>query len=114
MPRDRRRTPHPPQQYTLQAPAISAGDGDADTACDPLTGSSADKHIAHSVLTEREVQVLRLVAEGKSNKEIARCLHITTHTAKAHVSRILYKLGVHSRTEAAVHWTRQTGLAGRG
>jgi NarL family two-component system response regulator LiaR len=60
------------------------------------------------VLTERELQVLKLVAEGKSNKEIARALCITVHTAKAHVSRILYKLAVNNRTDAAVLWTKHT------
>ncbi len=55
-------------------------------------------------LTRRELEVLQLLAEGLSNKEIARSLVITTHTVKAHITRILYKLGVESRTEAAVLW----------
>ena len=57
-------------------------------------------------LTERERSVLALLASGKSNKEIARALFITPHTAKAHVSRILHKLGVETRTEAAVLYVR--------
>ena len=57
-----------------------------------------------SRLTERERAVLALVAEGKSNKEIAHLLFITSHTAKAHVSRILHKLDKESRTELAVLW----------
>jgi two-component system nitrate/nitrite response regulator NarL len=57
-------------------------------------------------LTERELSVLALLARGLSNKEIARDLCITSHTAKAHVSHILFKLGVESRTEAAVLWAR--------
>lgn len=60
-------------------------------------------------LTERERSVLTLLAAGKSNKEIARALLITPHTAKAHVSRILHKLGVESRTEAAVLYVRTEG-----
>ena len=56
-------------------------------------------------LTPRELQVIELVAEGKSNKEIARALCVTSHTAKAHISSILQKLAVESRTEAAVMWT---------
>jgi DNA-binding NarL/FixJ family response regulator len=60
-------------------------------------------------LTERERSVLALLAAGKSNKEIARALFITPHTAKAHVSRILHKLGVESRTEAAVLYVRNEG-----
>jgi two-component system NarL family response regulator len=53
-------------------------------------------------LTEREVEVLRLVVKGRSNKEIASELHFTDHTAKAHLKNILQKLGVADRTEAAV------------
>ncbi len=53
-------------------------------------------------LTERERAVLRCVADGLSNKEIAQVLHITVRTADFHVSNILRKLGVISRVEAAV------------
>jgi two-component system NarL family response regulator len=48
--------------------------------------------------------VLALVAEGKSNKEIAQALYITTHTVKAHISRIFHKLDKKSRIEVAVLW----------
>lgn len=58
------------------------------------------------VLTEREVDVLRLLARGRSNKEIASALHITEKTVKTHVSNILAKLGVPSRTQAALHAVR--------
>lgn len=57
-------------------------------------------------LTEREVEVLRLVARGKANKEIAAELHISETTVKTHVSNILMKLGVPSRTQAALHAVR--------
>ncbi|HOU15309.1 MAG TPA: response regulator transcription factor [Anaerolineae bacterium] len=53
-------------------------------------------------LTEREREVLRLVADGLSNKEIAQALTITVRTTDFHVSNILRKLGVISRVEAAV------------
>jgi two-component system nitrate/nitrite response regulator NarL len=57
-------------------------------------------------LTPRELQVLRLMAEGQSNKTIARALGISEHTVKFHVNAILGKLNVQSRTEAVVHATR--------
>jgi DNA-binding NarL/FixJ family response regulator len=60
-------------------------------------------------LTARELEVLRLVARGLSNKEIAADLRITTHTVKYHLAAVLEKLGVRSRTEAVSLGVR-TGL----
>ena len=60
-------------------------------------------------LTERETEVLKLVAQGKANKHIASALFVEEKTVKAHVSSILSKLGVQSRTQAALHAVR-TGL----
>jgi DNA-binding NarL/FixJ family response regulator len=60
-------------------------------------------------LSPRERQVLHLVAEGLANKEIARHLKISEHTAKFHVAAILSKLGAASRTEA-VHLAARRGL----
>ncbi|UCH59695.1 MAG: response regulator transcription factor [Anaerolineales bacterium] len=57
-------------------------------------------------LTEREIDVLRLLAGGKANKEIAQELHISETTVKTHVSNILMKLGVPSRTQAALYAVR--------
>lgn len=57
-------------------------------------------------LTDRETDVLRLLAEGKANKEIALQLGIGERTVKSHVSSILAKLGVQSRTQAALYATR--------
>jgi two-component system, NarL family, response regulator LiaR len=57
-------------------------------------------------LTERETEVLRLLAQGQSNKEIARQLSIGEKTVKTHVSSILGKLNVSSRTQAALYAVR--------
>jgi DNA-binding NarL/FixJ family response regulator len=60
-------------------------------------------------LTSRELEVLRLVAAGKPNKQIAAELAISERTARTHVSRILQKLGLSSRTQAAL-WAVREGL----
>ncbi len=57
-------------------------------------------------LTERATEVLRLIARGRSNKEIARELNIGEETVKSHVSNILGKLGLTSRTQAALYAQR--------
>jgi DNA-binding NarL/FixJ family response regulator len=62
-----------------------------------------------SELTSRELDVLRLVAAGRANKEIAAELAISERTARTHVSRILHKLRLSSRTQAAL-WAVREGL----
>lgn len=62
-----------------------------------------------SELTSRELDVVRLVASGKPNKEIAAELAISERTARTHVSRILRKLHLSSRTQAAL-WAVREGL----
>jgi len=66
-------------------------------------GSRAD------ALTPREREVLGQIAEGKSNREIARVLRLSEKTVKAHVSSVLAKLGVQDRTQAAVYAVRHGG-----
>lgn len=57
-------------------------------------------------LTERETEVLQLLADGRSNKEIARQLQIAETTVKSHVKNIMQKLDVASRTQAALYAVR--------
>lgn len=66
-------------------------------------------------LTEREMDVIRLVAEGLSNKEIAALLYLSPRTVKFHLDNIYGKLGINTRTEAAIYalrrgWVRQTPI----
>jgi DNA-binding NarL/FixJ family response regulator len=61
-------------------------------------------------LSEREIEVLRLLASGLSNREIAEMLFISTGTAKTHIHHLCGKLGVRNRTEAAIK-AKELGLA---
>src|SRR4028118_2333164 len=93
---------------------------EADELCDAIKAEEAGKvqlapeaavHLVREVrapespeaLTGRETQVLKLVAQGKANKQIARELSIDESTIKSHVHSILSKLNVKSRTQAALH-----------
>ena len=58
-------------------------------------------------LSEREVDVLKLVAEGKSNSQISKDLFITVNTVRFHLANIYQKLSVSNRTEAANYYLRQ-------
>ncbi|MCK9875452.1 response regulator transcription factor [Frankia sp. AgPm24] len=60
-------------------------------------------------LTDRETDVLRALAEGQTNSEIAATLHVSVETVRTHVKRILSKLGVRDRTQAVV-WAYRTGF----
>lgn len=72
----------------------------ADEAVQALVQASQRPTVADFRLTEREQEVLRLLVNGATNYEIAQTLVISESTAKKHVSAVLEKLGVHSRSEA--------------
>ncbi|MFC7439819.1 response regulator [Laceyella putida] len=63
----------------------------------------AEEAKPHESLTAREIEVLRLIAEGKTNQEIADTLFITVKTVKTHITHILSKLQVDDRTQAAIY-----------
>jgi len=58
--------------------------------------------VVESPLTDRELQVIQLLGEGRSNKETAATLHISDQTVKNHISHIFAKLGVNDRTSAVL------------
>lgn len=68
----------------------------------PAVAERLAERAAFQVLTARELEILALVARGLSNKDIARVLAANEFTVKAHVRNILAKLGVETRTEAAI------------
>jgi ATP/maltotriose-dependent transcriptional regulator MalT len=103
------RLDHRLSQLVKRDPALRAGladlakivDGPSDEG-EPRASYSTD----FESLTPREREVLPLVAEGKTNKEIATILFLTEGTVKVHVRHILRKLGARSRTEAAIYAIR--------
>ena len=96
-----------PRQIHAALRAIAEGlrviDGDATLR--PLSERTADAELVEP-LTARELEVLRLLSAGMTNKEIASRLGITEHTIKFHVNAILGKLDAETRTEAVVHAAR--------
>lgn len=66
----------------------------------PEVAAELAAHLGEEPLSEREIEVLKLVAAGNSNKEIGARLSITEQTAKAHMKRIIAKLGANDRTHA--------------
>lgn len=84
----------------------------------PLTGSLFSHVVEYALkngkdklnravrMTKREREIIALIAEGLSNKEIAQRLNIATYTAKSHVHNIMEKLALHTRLEVAMHVDR--------
>ena len=108
----------PPEQLVEGARRVAAGEGLLSPAVTRRVieelARTAPPHAARpdvlAELTERELEVLRLMARGLSNAEIASELVITVGTAKTHVARILMKLGLRDRVQAVV-LAYETGLA---
>lgn len=84
----------------------------APTVLRPTASVAVNTAADHDSLTERELEILRLVASGATNGEIARGLWITQQTVKFHVSNIYRKLDVANRTEAC-HYAHVNGLVSR-
>lgn len=87
---------------------------DGEALLDPQVAGRVMREVARpspsadvTSLTPRERQVLQLLARGLSNRELAEALVVTEKTVKTHVSRILMKLGVHDRTQAALLAVRE-------
>ncbi len=106
LPRDRRVAArlHPDSglvkfRIAIEAAAYGLSVTEAKRKTGPDSGEAA-------VLTARELEVLRYIAAGASNKVIARSLGISSHTVKFHVGAILQKLGASTRTEAATQALR--------
>jgi len=76
--------------------AVHAGDA----YLQPKLAAKLAQRVYDEALTEREIQILRLLAEGKSNKGIAQALFITESTVKSHLKSLFVKLDVTSRAEA--------------
>lgn len=74
--------------------------------------AQAERQAALAALNEQELKILTLVAEGKTNREIARAIFLSEKTVRNYVSAILAKLGLHHRSEAAA-FAVEHGLAGR-
>ena len=96
---------HPAVARRLMAATRSSGAPNA-----PAAQAQAPAAQRPGDLTERELEVVRLVARGQTNREIAKALWISEKTVKSHVSHIFTKLGLSDRTQLAIHAIK-SGLA---
>ncbi len=86
-----------------------ASDLIAQTICDLFRDGSADSRPKER-LTPRELDVVQRVAEGMSNPQIARSLHVSLDTVKTHLSHIMQKLGFRRRVDLAMWWRQRPPL----
>jgi DNA-binding NarL/FixJ family response regulator len=95
--------------HTIFLANSASTNGSAPSSRPPVAaGGEVDEDVA---LTRREREILALVAEGHSNRELARMLWVTEQTVKFHLSNIYRKLDVANRTEAS-RWAHRNGLVG--
>ncbi len=98
---------------TLTPPQSTGTSSHADTTSPAFKGKAGSADSAYranaSDLTNREIEVLRLIAKGATNREIAEKLVISEGTVKNHISNILSHLGLRDRTQAAIY-ARECGL----
>ena len=106
----RRRSAFRAQDHTLlslMSPYLIAAVATVDGPHAQLRGAHTDPHepATSDALTDREVQILALIAEGATNKEVAGDLDISPRTVQKHLEHIYDKLGLHRRTAAAGWWS---------
>lgn len=94
--------PHPPHTAPAHRPETGPAHLETGPAHRPETGN-VDTPETGNALTTREIEVLRLVARGWTNREVAAHLFLSEGTVKNHISRILTRLGLRDRTQAAVY-----------
>ncbi|MGI5502644.1 response regulator transcription factor [Lentzea sp. CA-135723] len=93
----------PSQELAAAVKLAAAGVAQFDPAAALRLAAALDRSGEREPLTVREVEVLRLVASGATNREIADRLHLSEGTVKNHISRILGRLGLRDRTQAALY-----------
>ena len=98
-----------PDEVATAIRAAVRGEVHLDAAVGRALAASMSIHYPVRELSSREREVLVLVAQGKSNQEIAHVLVISERTARTHVSHVLGKLGLESRVQAAL-WAIRNGL----
>jgi len=100
-----------PDEVTIEADAVGDPSREGTSRGDSVSDRGGPVEETIAGLTAREIEVLRLIAEGRSNAEIADLLFISPRTASTHVGRIFQKLGVGSRAAAASYFLRHGGAA---
>jgi DNA-binding NarL/FixJ family response regulator len=89
------------RELSAEQAVVMAGDIITQTSAARASSPSGNAPHAHAGLTPRELDVLRLLVEGHSDREIAEALYIGTRTVQTHVANLFAKLGVNARAEAA-------------